>query len=287
MAIYPGATFKPTTWGGKVPRNRQGRGILHVAVSLRTSYPPNSGNTWHFYIAQTAPDGSTDGSGGPAYCEQYVDTDFRAYASADANDDALSAETAGGLGTSKELNKEPWTRAQELRIADIMRWDSRQPGGAPLELLPDSKPGRRGWGPHRLGIKHSAGPRPGWWQPGGEVWSSALGKECPGDAKVAQIPGIIELARNGPEEDMPLTNEDVDLIWRKPALEGYGVPILILRGLSQQVAGLNAALSSLASAVASGRDDLTADELSAAVQDGIRRAGEELRAVEEAAKKTA
>jgi hypothetical protein len=83
MAVYPGATFKPTSWGGRTPRNRQGRGILHVAVSERVSYPPFSGNTWHFYVAK-------DGT-----CEQYVDTDFVAWASVDANDDALSIETAG------------------------------------------------------------------------------------------------------------------------------------------------------------------------------------------------
>lgn len=189
MAIYPGAVFKPTSFGGKEARNRQGRGILHVAVSSRRSYPPNSGNTWHFYVA-------TDG-----YCEQYVDTDFRAYASAAANDDAISIETAGGLGSSKELNKEPWTPAQVARLADLMRWEAGQPGGAPLELLPDARPGRRGWGPHRLGIKHSGGPRPGWWQPGSELWSSALGKECPGDAKVAQVPNIIELARSGQTQE--------------------------------------------------------------------------------------
>lgn len=195
MAIYPGAVFKPTTWGGKTKRNRQGRGILHVAVSERVSYPPFSGNTWHFYVAKNG------------YCEQYVDTDFCAWASVDANDDALSIETAGAA-TPAVVNSEPWTPEQCARIADIMRWEASQPGGAPLELLPDSKPGRRGWGPHRLGIKHSAGPRPGWWQPGGEVWSSALGKECPGDAKVAQVPGIIAMARSGApmEDDMPLTD---------------------------------------------------------------------------------
>ena len=89
-----------------------------------------------------------------------------------------------------------------------MRWEAAQPDGAPLQLLPDARPGRRGWGPHRLGIKHSGGPRPGWWQPGSELWSNALGKECPGDAKVAQIPGLITEAREGtvpaptpPEED--------------------------------------------------------------------------------------
>jgi hypothetical protein len=244
MAVYPGATFKPTSFGGRTPRNRQGRGILHVAVSERVSYPPFSGNTWHFYVAK-------DGT-----CEQYVDTDFVAWASVDANDDALSIETAGAANPAT-VNSEPWTPAQCARIADIMRWEASQPGGAPLEQLPDSRAGRRGWGPHRLGIKHSAGPRPGWWQPGGEVWSNALGKECPGDAKVAQVPQIIQLARSG--DDMPLNQDDLNKIsvvvkqWAQAAVTeptidwGGGRKVSV----AQQVADNTSALADLADLVKS------------------------------------
>jgi len=193
MAIYPGATFRPTTFGGKTPRTKGQRGIVHVAVSASPSLAPWNQNTWHFYVA-------ADGQ-----CTQFVDTDFCAWASAAANDDALSIETQGGLGASAQLNAERWTPAAAARIADIMRW-AHDTEGIPLDLLPDSQPGRRGWGPHRLGIQHSAGPRPGWWQPGGEVWSSVLGKECPGDAKVAQVPEIIGLARSGQTSEDDVMN---------------------------------------------------------------------------------
>lgn len=207
MAIYPGATYRPVRYGA-VARNRQGRGMLHVAVSTAVSLPPSTANTWHFYVARSAPDGSMNGSGGPAYCEQYVDTEHRAYGGVDGNDDVIIVETAGGTGTSAALNAEPWTRAQELRLADLMRWEAGQPGGAPLELLPDARAGRRGWGPHRLGIKHSAGLVAGWWSPGCELWSTKLGKECPGDTKIRQIPGLLELARRGPT---PTTPEDDEM----------------------------------------------------------------------------
>lgn len=213
MAIYPGAVFKPTGFGGKTKRNRQGRGILHVAVSGARSLPPWNANTWHFYVAK-------DG-----YCEQYIDTDYRAATSGAANDDAIGIETAGGLGSSAQINAEPWTPAQVDRLADIMAWESKQPGGAPLDLLPDSKPGRRGWGPHRLGIEHSrgVGAVPGWLVPGGERWSSARGKECPGDTKVRQIGSeLIPLARRkaggaptAPEDDMPSAKEVVDELFNR------------------------------------------------------------------------
>lgn len=249
MSIYPGAVFKPTPYGGKVLRNRQGRGILHVAVSNARSLPPWSANTWHFYVAK-------DG-----YCEQYVDTEFRAYTSGDANNDAIGIETAGGLGSSAVLNAEPWTPQQVGRIADIMRWESQQPGGAPLQLLPDAQPGRRGWGPHRLGIKHSAGPRPGWWQPGSEVWSSSIGKECPGDAKVRQVPEIIAVARGGPAggDDMYGPAERDELISRVDKALG------ILQSLHPAVAAMHVGLMDPTSGVRTlvlelaGRDPVAVD----------------------------
>jgi hypothetical protein len=289
VAIYPGATFKPTSWGGRTARNKQGRGILHVAVSGARSLPPWNGNTWHFYVAK-------DG-----YCEQYVDTEYRAYASADANDDALSIETAGGLGSSAVLNAEPWTPAQMARLADIMRWESQQPGGAPLELLPDSKAGRRGWGPHRLGIKHSAGAVAGWWQPGGEVWSGSTGKECPGDAKVRQVPQAIEMARSGQavEDDM-FEAEDRELLrrvaqqmggpgmldvsgktpWGWPTADGKQRTVVdMLRdwipgfgrrteNTEAMVAGLGGAIGALAAAQPAG--GLSAEAIEAAVAKALR-----------------
>lgn len=204
MSVYPGATFKPTSFGRKVARTKGQRGILHVAVVPQRiqSLAPSSSKTWHMFI------------GGDGTCEQYVDSDHRSGASGDANDDAFSIETAGGTGSSAVLNAEKWTPAQVARIADVMRW-LHTSEGVPLEVLPDARSGRRGWGPHRLGIKHSGGPRPGWWQPGSESWSSVLGKECPGDAKVAQIPGIVELARTGAdleEDDMSAHAEQLDRI---------------------------------------------------------------------------
>jgi hypothetical protein len=220
------------------------------------------------------------------YCEQYVDTDFVAWASVDANDDALSIETAGAANPAT-INSEPWTPAQCARIADIMRWEASQPGGAPLEQLPDAKPGRRGWGPHRLGIKHSAGLVPGWWFPGCEVWSNALGKECPGNAKVAQVPQSSN--SHGLETDMPLNQDDLNKIsvvvrdWAPSAVTAQTIDWGNGRKVSvaQQVADNTSAIAELTDLVKSLAGTSSGSKVSAAhrvrpVVDGAcrgRRAG--------------
>lgn len=211
MGWFPKARRVPTTWGGQTPRNDQDRGILHVAVSGRKSLPPWNANTWHMYVAK-------DGS-----CEQYVDSIFRAYASGDANDDAFHIETEGGLGDDRQVNSEPWTPEQCRTLAEIMVW-REQEDGTPLVVLPDSKPGRRGWGPHRLGIDP-------WRVPGGESWSKSRGKLCPGDAKIAQIPGIVELAKTI-KNDSVQTQEEIDMfLIRNPA----GKVVLLGSGFAEWV----------------------------------------------------
>ena len=64
-------------------------------------------------------------------------------------------------------------------------------------LAQDSRPGTRGVGYHRLGCDPYR-------VTGGELWSSSYGKVCPGDARIAQLPGLIDRARrivDGQEED--------------------------------------------------------------------------------------
>jgi len=59
----------------------------------------------------------------------------------------------------------------------------------------------RGVGWHALGVPASRSQRAaGVSQTGGELWSGAPGKVCPGTERVPQIPGIVELARGGLQE---------------------------------------------------------------------------------------
>lgn len=181
MSIYPGAIFTPTGWGGHTPRRKGQRGVLHVAVSDRADLPPWNENTWHFYVNKAG------------QVHQYVDTEFCAWANVDANGDAVSIESQGGVVNP---NGELWTPEQAHAIAGVIRW-VHDTEGTPIELLPDSKLGRRGWGPHRLGIDP-------WRVAGGQSWSGSRGKVCPGDAKIGQIPGILADAAGGAPTPTPV-----------------------------------------------------------------------------------
>ena len=204
--LYPGALWRPMPGQEKRPKRLKGRGVgFHVAVYMGPSiYEINlrTGNDAHLYVR-------LDGS-----VEQNVDLDLQAWAGLDGNPSMLWVETAGGLGSTRQLNAEPWTPPQAETLAQIAAWAHRTEG-TPLGLMPDSRPASRGIGTHRLGIQHSrgVGAVPGWLIAGGERWTSHLGKECPGDAKVAQVPAVIlpraqQIAAGGPSAGAPAPLED-------------------------------------------------------------------------------
>jgi hypothetical protein len=176
--VLPGAVWQPVDVSGRAAR-RKGRGLVgHVAVSSSKNLVPGPLATrsadWHFYLPKA----------GAAI--QYIDMDLQCWASSAGNASLVAFESEGGLGTSAQLNAEPWTENQCQWAARILR-HLHDTEGVPLQAMPDSLPTSRGFGTHRLGISP-------WRVAGGEVWSSANGKECPGNAKVAQVPHIIELA---------------------------------------------------------------------------------------------
>lgn len=179
MTVMPGAVWRPIPVSRSRPLRRKGRGvILHVAASEATSlfgFFSTASVDSHFYVAK-------DGA-----IEQYVDTDLQAYASMDGNATTISVETQGGVANP---DGEPWTPQQVASLARICRW-ANEDEGVPLQVMPDSRPASRGIGWHRLGV------RP-WVVPGGEIWSAANGKRCPGDAKIAQVPAVVAAARGNP-----------------------------------------------------------------------------------------
>jgi len=145
---------------------------------------------------------------------QWQDTAFRADANLEGNDRLISIETADNA-PQKASDIRPWTQAQQNAIVRLLTALCRE-HNIPAVLIPDSGPGRRGIGYHRLGVQHSGGTHPkGFLQPGCERWSTAVGKECPGPARIAQIPGIIDRVRAAlspakPQEaDMAFKPEDV------------------------------------------------------------------------------
>jgi N-acetylmuramoyl-L-alanine amidase len=261
----PGAVWRPIPVSSSRPRRSKGRGVcLHVAVSEAPSlfdYFSSASADSHFYVAKNGT------------IEQYVDTDLVAYAQLDGNASLISVETQGG---AVNPDGEPWTAAQVESLARIAAW-AHGSEGVPLTPMPNSLPASRGIGYHRLGINP-------WRVAGGELWSSATGKLCPGAAKVAQVPQIITRASrivNG--EDMPLTNEDVEKIWAYPLItksdpRGFGfggrdrlaAVDYTTQVALQQLAGLQAAVNKLAGVVAAG-GGVSADELRAVVREEMQR----------------
>lgn len=200
MARYPGAIWKPITANkGRRRMAAHNRVNLHVAVSEANSlhgYFNKSGiPDSHFYVRKGTKHQLANKL--PATVEQYVDTAMRANADLEGNDATISVETQGGVSNAQG---EPWDASQVLALAEIFAW-CVQTHGIEAKLATDSKLGRtsRGLSWHRLGVDGNFPEKPsilaGRAQLGGGMrYSTARGKICPGDAKIRQIPGILELA---------------------------------------------------------------------------------------------
>lgn len=184
MAIMPGANVALIS-KNYTPGHINVRGvILHTADSSANGHGhflywnrERTGVSSHFYV-------DYDGT-----ITQLVDTANMSWTSGAACDYTLGIETQGWA-------REPWTPAQCAALARILRW-AHEVHGVPLVAKHDSKRSP-GIGYHRLGV-----PANRWQkarrrsQTGGELWSSAVGKDCPGDKRIAQIPGIITAATGG------------------------------------------------------------------------------------------
>lgn len=115
--------------------------------------------------------------------ERYVPDDLIAWANGAGNARLLSIETQGDGTTS-------WTDEQLDSIAEaIAAWHRKY--GFPLGLMTSSKPSEQGIGYHRLGVPRSKWGVGVWLVTGGERWSSAVGKVCPGDPRIAQMPEVL------------------------------------------------------------------------------------------------
>lgn len=157
-----------------------------------------SGTESHFGIGgRWGPDGPA-GLDGVIYGWQ--DIDHQADANLDGNPRVISIETADNFPKAASDIAE-WTPAQVLSLAALLAWlcsPEAHAGcpvgwscraGIPLALVPDSRPGRRGVAYHQQGIDPVR-------VSGGELWSSARGKECPGPVRIRQLTAqVIPLAR--------------------------------------------------------------------------------------------
>lgn len=177
--IIPGATWRPINVKGRGARKRGRAYVSHIAVSnSKLLVPPSPTNPdgrgadWHLYLPK---------SGGIV---QFIDLDLQSWSTYQGNGSVVASEAEGGVGDDVGA---PWTPGQIEAQAFILAY-LNETEGVPLDIMPDSRPGSRGYGWHRLGIDP-------WRVDGGEKWSSSRGKVCPGDARIAQAPIIVGRAR--------------------------------------------------------------------------------------------
>lgn len=165
------------------PMVRYDRIILHTIVGRAPVHTP------HFSVA------------GDGTIYQSRDTKYQSGVSLQGNPTSIGieAEDMGPLfpkWNTKDGHAVPgYTDAQIEAIARICAW-AHKTHGVPLELCPNSKPGSRGLAYHRQGIDGNFGSYayPGR-VAGGELWSEAFGKACPGDRRIAARPRILKRAR--------------------------------------------------------------------------------------------
>lgn len=203
--VMPGATYRPVEWAeARDDATNPDHATLHLqageARSLFTffSNPANRACS-HFHVAR-------DG-----YTEQYISGDKLSAADSYGSDSSLSIETQGADAGGT------WTDEQCEAIARILAWAHRT-YDIPLVPMATSHQGVEGVGWHRLGVDGNFPALPSILagriqRGGGESWSGAFGKLCPGDNRIKQIPGIIARAKeivagSTPQEDDMFTDKD-------------------------------------------------------------------------------
>lgn len=188
MPVYPGAVRRliPHANTENVRSYVRNRINFHTAVTDAASlysYFSQPGNPCsHFYVAENGT------------VEQYIDTDFYSAADYEGNDTTISIETWDGYGRLWTSGQPPaWTPAQIAALRSLTTWIIQTHRSIPTRLATDSRVGEtsRGLSWHRLGVESSPPFRPGYRVDGGMYYSTVIGKTCPGDARIAQIPGIL------------------------------------------------------------------------------------------------
>lgn len=248
MAFFKNADTSKVLTSFKTPMLAYRGWVLHVAVSesLFPSYGRGLGA--HFYVRRLG-----------SFAQQ-IDTKFRGGHAYQGNATLLGIETQGGM---KNAQGEPWTPEQVETIAWIIAMGNIK-HGIPIKVMANSRPSSKGVGTHRLGCtgNYSKG-RPGR-VAGGEVWSTARGKVCPGDAKIDQVAEIVKRAKKIAAEYKKQDKAEAKAPAAKPAGSHAATDVRVLkRGMSGKdveklQAGLNRVFPSYRFHVSTGRGKLLA-----------------------------
>lgn len=214
MPIYPKAVYKrPPNMTTSGRRAKTDCVIWHIdAGNVYDLYgwwnnPNNGGNGSQFHVAK---DGTVF---------QYADTDLITWTSYRGSRRSIGIETQG-YGSGE------WTPAQRQALIDLTRWLC-QIYDIPMRAMTSSKTSERGIGWHTLGVPASARQKAlGRSQTGGELWSTAVGKVCPGYDRVRQIPAMVREIAGGGNGDIKKAQQSlVDLGYYVGDVDGIAGPI--------------------------------------------------------------
>lgn len=136
---------------------------------------------------------------------QWQDRTFEADANLNGRGRVISVETADNA----ERPIQPWTAPQLDALVRLISWECSPAAhtqcpeswlchqvGIPKTIIPDTKQGRRGVGYHKQGCDPYR-------VAGGELWSTAYGKDCPTQARIDQLAGVVvPRVQTGEELDM-------------------------------------------------------------------------------------
>lgn len=167
-----------------IARNHGGKRARTDGVVLHSTGSNKATTMYGWFNNPAAKASAHDHIANDGTIEEYLDSDLTAWATGQGNRRLYAIETQGD-GTA------PWTEAQ----LDAIAWRIAQKHkryGFPLRLMRSSKSTEKGIGYHRLGVPRSRWGVGVWLIAGGERWSSAVGKICPGDPRIAQMPEVLK-----------------------------------------------------------------------------------------------
>lgn len=230
MAVMPGVQFTNTAVAPSM--SRYDIVCIHTIVGFAPAHAAHFSTRWDGHIFQSR------------------DTRYKSAANLNGNHRIIAIENEdygsafGSWNTSDGHAVPAFTEAQIEAIARICAW-AHQAHGIPLVLCPDSKPGSRGIAFHRQGCDGNfAGFAFGGRVAGGELWSSAFGKVCPGDRRIDQlINRIIPRARQlaglesggflmalSDQEQRSMYNRMMGFLRQRWFVMDQGVPVAVPEG---------------------------------------------------------
>jgi hypothetical protein len=213
--------------------------------------------------------------------KQWRDLELRSQANKQGNHRVISIETADTGSPFPDWDHHgsdvpAWTDQQIDAIVDLVGWLCDH-FAIPKQLVPDSRPERRGVAYHRQGIVGNFAPPFTGIVEGGEVWSGSEGKVCPGDRRIRQLVDVVVPRLTGTDLFPALSgDQELEMLRLARKLDQRSVatfPEISGDGRLREVVVAGRAMLGVSDEVAPGRDAQPHLQriIRGAFLDGIRR----------------